>query len=155
MQAPNVGRILCKSSFPLKNSISGVKNCGKRLVCCQYIKEGIEHTFKSVDEKLKIRVPFNCESKNLIYVVISSGFKEDYRKKTKTMLKERLNNYRQYIRQPVLLSTDVEGHMKTCGGGNLKNMPFFEIREDNETLRESYKTYFIEKFKPGLNKRHK
>ena len=44
-QAPILERILCKSSFSPSNSISGVKNCGKSFVCCQYIKEGIEHTF--------------------------------------------------------------------------------------------------------------
>ena len=37
-QAPNFGRILCKSSFSPSNSISGVKNCGKGFVCCQFIK---------------------------------------------------------------------------------------------------------------------
>ena len=94
-QAPNLGQILCKSSFPSSNSISGVKNQGKNLVCCQYFKEGIEHTFKTDDKKFEIRVPLNCESKNLIYVVICSGCKEEYVRKTQTMLKERLNTYRQ------------------------------------------------------------
>ena len=54
-QPPNLGRILCKSFFSPNNSISGVKNCGKSLVRCQYIKEGIEHIFKSVDKKFEIR----------------------------------------------------------------------------------------------------
>ena len=125
------------TKLSINNSISAVKNCGKRLVYCQYIKEGIENTFKTVDEKLKIKVPFNCENKNLTYVVICSGFKEDYRGKTKTMLKERLDNYRQHIRQTEVLQIDVEGHTRTCGGGNLKIMPFFAIREDNEILIES------------------
>ena len=97
-QAPNLGRMLCKSSFPPSNSISGVKNCGKSFACCQYIKEGIEHTFKTVDKKIEIRIPFNCESKNLIYVVICSGCKEEYIGQTQTMLKEILNTYRQHIR---------------------------------------------------------
>ena len=65
-QAPNLGRILCRSSFSPSNSISGVKNCGKSFVCCQYIKEGIEHTFKTADKRFEIRVAFNCGSKNLI-----------------------------------------------------------------------------------------
>ena len=69
------------------------------------------------------------------------------------MLKERLNTYRQHIRQPELQQIDVEGHIKTCGGGNFKIMPFFAIRKDNKILRESYETYLIEKFKPALNKR--
>ena len=47
-QAPNLGRILYKSSFSPSNSISGAKNCGKSFFCCQYIKEGIEHAFKTL-----------------------------------------------------------------------------------------------------------
>ena len=76
-QAPNLGRILCKCSFPPSNSISEVKNCSKSFVCCHYVKEGIEHTFKTVDKKFEIRVPCNCESKKLIYVVICSDCKEE------------------------------------------------------------------------------
>ena len=91
-QAPSVGNILCKSSFSPSNSISGVKNCGKSLVWCQHIKEGIEHTIKTVDKKFEIRVPFNCESENLIYVVICSGCKEKYIGQTQTMFKEPKGN---------------------------------------------------------------
>ena len=137
-QAPNLGRMLCKSSFPPSNSISGVKNCGKSFACCQYIKEGIEHTFKTVDKKIEIRIPFNCESKNLIYVVICSGCKEEYIGQTQTMLKEILNTYRQHIRQLELQQIDVEGHIRKYGGGNFKNMLFFATREDSKILRESY-----------------
>ena len=90
-QAQNLGRILCKSSFSPSNSISGVKNCAKSFACCQYIKEGIEHTFKTVDKKFEIRLSFSCESKNLFYVVICGGCKEEYIGQTRTMLKERLN----------------------------------------------------------------
>ena len=71
------------------------------------------------------------------------------------MLKEILNTYMQHIRQPELQQTDVQGHIRTCGGGNFKIMLFFAFREDNKILRESYETYFIKKFKPPLNKRHK
>ena len=44
------------------------------------------------------------------------------------MLKERLNTYRQHIRQPELQQIDVEGPMRTCGAENFKIMPFFEIQ---------------------------
>ena len=60
------------------------------------------------------------------------------------MLKERLNAYRQHIRQPELQQIHFEGHIRTCGGGNFKIMPFFAIREDNKILRESYERYFID-----------
>ena len=35
-----------------------------------------------------IRVPFSCESNNLIYALICSGCKEEYIEQTQTMLKE-------------------------------------------------------------------
>ena len=34
------------------------------------------------------------------------------------MLKEKLNTYRQHIRQAKLQLTDVQGHIKTCSVGN-------------------------------------
>ena len=114
-----------------------------------------DRTFKTVNKKFEIKVPFNCKSKNLINVVIGSGCREEYIGQTQTMLKERLNTYRQHIWQLKLQQIDVEGHLRKCGGGNFKIMRFFAIREDNKILRESYETYFIEKFKPALNKRLK
>ena len=151
LQAPN----LCKSSFPPSNSNSGVKNCGKSFVCGQYVKEDIEDTFKTVNKKFEIRVPFSCESKNLIYAVICSGCKEEKIGQTQTMLKERLNTCRQHIGKPEIQQIDVESHTSTCGGGNFKVLAFFTIREDSKILIELYETYFIEKLKPELNERHK
>ena len=71
------------------------------------------------------------------------------------MLKERSNASSQHISQPKLQQMDAKGHIRTCGGGNFKIMQFSAIREDNKILRESYETYFIDKFKPALNKRQK
>ena len=110
-QAPNLGRMLCKSSLSPSNSSSGIKYCGKSFVFCQYISEGIKHTFKMVD-KIKIRVSFNCELKNLTYVVICIGCQEDCIGQTYTMLKERLNTYRQHIRQPELQTDRYWGSYK-------------------------------------------
>ena len=118
LPAPKLVRIFCKSSFSPSNSISGIKNCGKSFACCQYIKQGKEHTFETVDEKFEIRMPFNCESKNLIFVEICSGRKEEYIGQIQAMLKERLNTYRQHMRQPQLQQIDVEGHIKTCACKN-------------------------------------
>ena len=50
-QAPNLGKILCSSSFLPSNSNLRVKNCGKSFVCFRYIKE---HTFKIVSKKFEI-----------------------------------------------------------------------------------------------------
>ena len=71
-----------------------------------------------VDEKFEIGMPFNCDSKNLIYVEICSDREAEYIGQTQTMLKERLNTYRQHMRQPQLQQIDVGGHIKTCAGRN-------------------------------------
>ena len=52
-QTPNLRRILCKSSLSPSKSISRVKNCSKIFVSCQYIKEGIVHSSKTVDKNSK------------------------------------------------------------------------------------------------------
>ena len=101
-QAPNLGWILCKTFFSPSNSKSGTNNCDKSFVCCEYIREDIKHTFKTLSKKFEIRVPFNIKSKNLISVIICSGCEEEYIGQTQTMLKVKLNTYRQHIQQPKL-----------------------------------------------------
>ena len=59
-------------------------------------------------------MPFNCESKNLIYFLICCGCKEEYTGQTQTMLKERLNANRQHIRQPELQQTDASMIFDIC-----------------------------------------
>ena len=113
-QAPNLGRILCKSSFSPGNSNSGVKNRGKTFVCCQYIKEGIGHTSKTVSKNFEIRVAFNYGQ-------------------PQTMLKEIFNTYRQYFRQPELQQIYKEGHISICDGGYFLILPFFAIQDDNKS----------------------
>ena len=75
--------------FSPNYSNSGLKDCGKGFVCCQYITEGTENTFKMISKKFEIRIPSNCESKNLIYILICSSCKE-YIGQTQTMLSKRL-----------------------------------------------------------------
>ena len=89
-------------------------------------------------------VPFNCESNYLIHVAIWSGCNKEYIGQTETMLKERLNTYRQHIGQSELQQTDVEGHIRTCDGGNFKIMPYFAIRKDNKILESQMRHILLE-----------
>ena len=45
------------------------------------------------------------------------------------MLKEILNIYRQHFRKPKLQQVNVEGHIRTWGGGNFKIMPLLLFGE--------------------------
>ena len=50
------------------------------------------------------------------------------------MLKKKLNAYRHHIQQPELKQIDVEGHIRTSGGENVKIMLYIAIREDKKIL---------------------
>lgn len=152
-QAPNLGRLLCRSDFQSQHKQHEVKTCGKNCVCCPYLLNASTYIFKKVHKTFYLKTSFNCESNNLIYVVICSGCKEEYIGETGCLVKERINIYRQHIRQPQYQQLPVEGHLRTCGDGMFHMFPFFKIRENNKTLRKSYEDYFIDKFKPSLNKK--
>ena len=60
--------------------------------------------------------------KDVIYVVNFQGYKQKYTGKIGCLVKERINNYRQHIRQSQYQQQAAEEHLSTCGDGK-----FFEI----------------------------
>ena len=100
-----------------------------------------------------LKISFNCESSNLIYVVICQWCKETFIGETGCLVKERINIYRQHIRQPQYEQLAVEEHLRTCREGKFHMFLFFKIIQENKSLRKSYENYFIAKFKPLLNRK--
>ena len=98
-------------------------------------------------------ITFNCESSNLIYVVICEGWKEEYIGETGCVVKAWINVCRQHIRQPQYQQLAVEEHLRACEDGKFYMFLFFKIIQENKSLRKSYEDYFIDKFKPLLNKK--
>lgn len=152
-QAPNLERILCKSKFVSEKQTYRTSKCGKSCYCCPYLLESSKYKFKKSLKEFEIKTNFNCETANLIYVIICSGCSEEYIGETGCTLKERLNIYRQHIRQPEYQQIKAEEHLRICGKGEFTIFPFFKIKENNKALRKSYETYFINKFEPLLNKK--
>ena len=68
-------------------------------------------------------------------------------------MKERINVYRQHIRQPQYQQLAVEEHLRTCGDGKFHMLSFFKIIKENESLRKSCEDYFIDRLKLLLNKK--
>ena len=98
-QAPNFGRFLCRSKFESQHKNYEVKNCGKNCISCPYLLKASLYQFKRVNKTFFLKNSFNFESSNLIYVVICQGCKEEYIGETGFLVKERINIYRQHIRQ--------------------------------------------------------
>ena len=117
-QAPNLGRLLCRSKFESQHKNHEVKNCGKNYISCPYLLKASLYQFKQVNKTFLLKNSFNCESSNLISAVICQGCKEEYIGETGCLVKERINIYRQHIRQPQYQQLAVEEHLRTCGDGN-------------------------------------
>ena len=76
-QAPNLGRLLCRSKFESQHKNHEVKNCGKKWVICPHLLKASLYQFKQANKTFFLKNSFNCESSNLIYFVICQGCKEE------------------------------------------------------------------------------
>ena len=73
--------------------------------------------------------------KAVIYAVICQGCKEEYVGETSCLVKERLNIYRQHIRQPQYQQLAVEEHLRTCGEGKFH----VSFLQENKSLKHLMK----------------
>ena len=69
------------------------------------------------------------------------------------IVKERINIYRQPIRQRQYQQLTAEENLCTCGDGNFYMFPLFKNFQENKSLRNSLKDYFTKTFKALLNKK--
>ena len=97
-QASNLERLLYGSKSESKHKNNKVKCCGKNCISCPYLLKASLYQFKRVNKTFLLINSFNCESSNLIYVIICQGCKEEYIRKTGCLVKERINIYRKHIR---------------------------------------------------------
>ena len=124
-QAPNLGRLLCRSKFESQHKNHEVKNCGKNSTSCPYLLKALLCQCKRVKKIFLLKNSFNCESSNLIYVVICQEYKEEYIGETDCLVKERINIYRQHIRQSQYQQMAVEEHLRTHGDEKFRNRIYY------------------------------
>ena len=80
-----------------------------------------------------------CESANLVYVTICSTCNKEYIGETgegKTSVRNRVRVYLQHIRQPQYQQLKCEEHFPTCGKGEFKIFPLFNLHSQSKYLRE-------------------
>ena len=71
-----------------------------------------------------------------MYVIICTSCNKEYIGHTGGKLKERLNIYRQHIRQPEYGKIEVKRHLQTCAKKIIEIFPFFKMKENNKIFRE-------------------
>ena len=107
-----------------------VNSCGKNCVCCPYLLKASSYLFKRVNKVFFLKINFNCESRNLIYVVICQECHKEYIGETDCLVKERKSVYRQHIRQPQYQQIKVEEHLRFCSSEEFQMQLFVKIVND-------------------------
>ena len=122
-------------------------------MCCKYVKECTEIKFKNQDEIFKLKSHFNCDSTNLIYLLICKGCGEEYIGETSRTLRERVSLYKNRIGDPKLGTIYVEKHVRSCGNQQFSISPFYQMRNNDLNTRRAHESAFIDDFKPKLNRK--
>ena len=122
------------------------KRTKTRSACCDYIKKGSFHSFKTAGDILYIKEDMKCESSNLIYVVTCSTCNEEYIGETgegKTRFRDRVRVYGRHTRQLQYQYLNCEEHFRTRGKEEFKTFAFFTLHSKNKYLnKNSMKSIF-------------
>lgn len=150
-QPPNLKQILTNSHFSSTTETFSVSKCGeKKCMMCTQIREGNHFNFGT--SRFSIKSDMNCNSRNVVYVLECGGCDKLYIGETNN-LRLRINNHRTLSNTGAGLY--VNNHFYNCAGKNhptFKVMPFYKVKRDDTTLRKEKELYFINKFKPLLNR---
>ena len=121
-----------------------MKNRGKNCVSCFYRLKASLYLFKLVNKTFLLKNCINCKSSNIIYIIITQRYKEEYIKYVECLVKKQTNIDRQHIIQSQYHQSTIEEHLRTSGDGKFHMFPFFKIVSENNSLRKSYEDYLID-----------
>ena len=73
-----IEKLLARAIYSTKKKHCSKKCTKTRCACCNYIKEGSFHTFKTTGDIFYLKEDMTCKNSDLIYVVICSTCNEEY-----------------------------------------------------------------------------
>jgi hypothetical protein len=127
-----------------------VSKCGRpRCKTCPDIIE-VKKDITLNNVAISLNANMNCESKNLVYVLVCVKCKQIYIGETELSLAVRNTLHRQHVRRPEYTILKASKHMQSCGEG-YKIAPIFKIKVNSSYVRSKMEFYFRSKLKPTLN----
>ena len=153
-QSPNMKSLLTRAKFTSEMGVNRVYKCSSKCVSCKNIKEGDEHLFKSVQQRFRVKSNFTCTTKNIIYVIICGNpeCREEYIGQSSLEIRFRISVHKQQVKDKELRKLYVSKHIFECGKGQFEIFPFYKMYSNNEMERIKKEEYFINKYKPTLNR---
>lgn len=151
-QPPNMKSLLTRAKFSSSPPNHRVYRCSERCVSCKNIKEGMEHTFRSVNQTFQVKSDFTCTTRNIIYVLICDNCQQDYIGQSSLEIRFRISVHKQQIKDESLRKLNVSKHVHSCGNSQFKIFPFYKLKTEDGMERRKKEEYFIKKFQPTLNR---
>lgn len=154
-QPQNLKRLLTRAKFDENIQTATINRCNRpNCGLCKYIIVGSNFSFKC-GKTFNVTTNMGCEVKNLIYVMQCNGCGEEYIGETGDSLRHRMTVHRQQIRNSSVRILHVSNHMAACAR-NCENpfrlFPLYKMKQADATMRKMKETYFIDMFKPKLNR---
>ena len=150
-QPKNLKQMLTRAAFREEKEQFQVTKCnGPKCQICNFIIEG--NYFQFPQQIFYVNAHMTCNVRNVLYVIKCAGCGELYIGETSDF-RLRVNNHRDHCRNAGGLF--VNKHINNCAKQIVPPffiMPFFKIKKDDCNFRRYKEKYFIEKYKPFLNK---
>ena len=154
-QPPNLKRLLTRAKFEENIQIATINKCNRPncgLCKCMIV----DNSFNSKYGKTYyVTTSMGFDAKNLIYVMQCTRCDEEYIGETGDSLRHRMTVHRQQIRNSNFRILHVSNHIATCARNcetPFKLFPLYKMKEADTTIRKMKESYFIDLFKPKLNR---
>ncbi|VDI57594.1 Hypothetical predicted protein [Mytilus galloprovincialis] len=150
-QAPNLKKLLTRAQFSTQK-VAEIQKCGDpRCGTCEMLEVGQSKTLKS-GTVIKPNKSMNCKSENVIYCATCPTCNKNYIGQTNRLI-DRVRVHKQQIKDPSIRNSPCSEHFDRCGKGKFKIYPFFKMWTEDKIPREAKEQYFIELYKPTLNRK--
>ena len=154
-QPPNLKRLLTRAKFEENIQIATINKCNRpNCGLCKCMIVDNSFTFKC-GKTFYVTTSMGCDAKNLIYVMQCTGCDEENIGETGDSLRHRMTVHRQQIRNSNFRILHVSNHIATCARNcetPFKLFPLYKMKEADTTIRKMKESYFIDLFKPKLNR---
>ena len=144
------------SSLSRQHEGHKITKCGHpRCKCCQHVTDTDSIYVPHVNYTIQVDCNMDCNSHNIVYLIVCDRCGKIYVGETKNKLKERLNKHRSDIalRRP----SPVSQHFASAGHtiAHLRIFPLEKIAASDDILRRARESYWINKlntrYPSGLN----
>ena len=158
-QPENLKRILTRAKFETNYTTSTepkISRCNDpRCQTCKEILVGSRVPIGPKEKRItfSIKTRMNCGVRDLLYVLTCNACKENYIGESEDTLRHRAAVHRNQIAQAQYRKLNVSNHNCAKDVSPMFTIcPFYKLHNQDDISRKEKEEYFIQKFKPSMNR---